>query len=99
MACLLLLGPHEARGADRFAGMDPYVRAAMEKWQVPGLAIAVVKDGETVLARGYGVCEIGTDQRVNADTAFTLASSAKSFTAASVGMLVEEEKVRWDDPV
>jgi CubicO group peptidase (beta-lactamase class C family) len=85
--------------ADRFAGMDPYIHAALEKWQVPGLAIAVVKGGEIVLARGYGVCEIGTDRKVSADTAFTLASSAKSFTAAALGMLVEEGKLRWDDPV
>ena len=70
---------------DRFAGMDAYIRAAMEKWEVPGLAIAVVKDGEMVLARGYGVCEIGKDRKVTADTAFTIASCAKSFMAACRG--------------
>ena len=48
----------------RWAGMDAYVREAMQKWEVPGLAIAVVKDGEIVLARGYGVCEIGKDRKV-----------------------------------
>jgi CubicO group peptidase (beta-lactamase class C family)/dienelactone hydrolase len=88
-----------APGGDRFAGMDAYVRAAMEKWEVPGLAVAVVKDGETVLARGYGVCEVGKDRKVTPDTAFPLASTAKSLTAAAVALLVEEGKVRWDDPV
>ena len=88
-----------ARVGDRFAGMDPYIRAAMEKWEVPGLAIAVVKDGETVLARGYGVCELGKDRQVTKDTPFPIASCAKSFLAASVGMLVEEGRLRWDDPV
>ncbi len=98
-ACWVIIHPPAARGGDRFAGMDPYIRAALEKWQVPGLAIAVVKDGEIVLARGYGLCEIGKDRKVSADTAFNLASSAKSFLAASVGMLVEEGKLSWDDPV
>ena len=53
-AAFLVLVPHTAGGADRFAGMDAYVPEAMQKLEVPGLAIAVVKDGEVVLARGYG---------------------------------------------
>ena len=88
-----------SRDGDRFSGMDTYIRAAMGKWQVPGLAIAVVKDDEVVLARGYGVCELGKDRRVTTDTAFPLASSWKSFLAAAVGLLVAEGKLRWDDPV
>src|SRR5262249_9748523 len=94
--------PNDGRpvhGDDPFAGMDPYVRAALEKWEVPGLAIAVVKDGEIVLARGYGVGEVGKDRKVSADTAFPTGSCAKSFVAAAVGILVEEGKLRWDDPV
>lgn len=91
--------PQAARAYTRFAGMDAYIRAAMTKWEVPGLAIAVVKDGEMVLARGYGVCVLGKDHKVSADTAFNIASCAKSFMAASVGMLVEDGKLRWDDPV
>jgi CubicO group peptidase (beta-lactamase class C family)/pimeloyl-ACP methyl ester carboxylesterase len=87
------------RRGDQFAGMDPYVRAALKKWEVPGLAIAVVKDGKVVLARGYGVCEVGKDRKVSADTAFPIASCAKSFVASAVGLLVEEGKLRWDDPV
>jgi len=79
--------------------MDQYVQDAMKKWEVPGLAIAVVKDGETVLARGYGVCEIGSNRAVTKDTVFSIASCTKPFTAASVGMLVDEGKVIWDDPV
>ena len=71
----------------------------MKTWEVPGLALAVVKDGEIVLVRGYGVGEIGGDRQVNADTVFTIASCTKAFTAAAVGLLVEEGKLRWDDPV
>ncbi|MEX2121347.1 MAG: serine hydrolase [Pirellulales bacterium] len=95
----LALGPQNARGGDRFGGMDAYIREAMDTWRVPGLAIAVVKDGETVLARGYGVSELGKDRKVRADTVFSIASCAKSFMAACVGLLVEEGKLGWDDPV
>lgn len=88
-----------ACGGDRFAGLDPYVGAALEKWQVPGLAIAVVKDDELVLARGYGLCETGKQRQVSVDTAFHLASAAKPLLAASVAVLVEDGKLHWDDPV
>src|SRR5262245_57346661 len=94
-AACLLLGGWSAVAADRFAGLDPYVHEAMKKWEVPGLAIAVVKDGKVVLARGYGVCELGTDRKVTADTPFTIASCTKSFTATALGILVEEGMLRW----
>ena len=99
MPMWMTIDPPPARADDPFTGMDPYIRAALEKWQVPGLTIAVVKDGEIVLARGYGLCETGTDKQVTADTAFNLASCEKSFVAACVGRLVDDGKLRWDDPV
>jgi CubicO group peptidase (beta-lactamase class C family) len=99
LAWLLFPGAGAAGAADPFAGLDAYVEDAMKTWEVPGLAIAVVKDGETVLARGYGVCELGGHRAVTADTVFPIASCTKSFTAACVGMLVDEGKVGWDDPV
>lgn len=71
----------------------------MREWEVPGLAIAVVKDDAVVFARGYGVREMGRPERVDENTVFAIASITKSFTSASVGMLVDEGKVRWDDPV
>ncbi|MBI3468668.1 MAG: serine hydrolase [Planctomycetes bacterium] len=88
-----------ARADDRFAALDSYVAEAMEKWQVPGLAMAVVKDGEVVLARGYGVRQLGGDSPVTAETMFSIASCTKSFTAACIAMLVDEGKLNWDDPV
>lgn len=71
----------------------------MKKWEVPGLAIAVVKDGRTVLSCGFGVCETGHDRPVTADTFFSIASCNKTFTAATVGLLVDQGKLNWDDPV
>jgi CubicO group peptidase (beta-lactamase class C family) len=87
------------QAAERFAALDAYVASAMITWEVPGLAIAVVKDGKVALVRGYGVCELGKDRKVTADSIFTIASCTKSFVAACVGLLVEDGKLRWDDPV
>jgi CubicO group peptidase (beta-lactamase class C family) len=84
---------------DRFASMDAYIKAAMAKWRVPALSIAVVKDDKVVLARGYGVRQLGTQNPVDGETLFRLASIVKTFTAASVGLLIDEGKLRWDDPV
>jgi CubicO group peptidase (beta-lactamase class C family) len=79
--------------------LDSYARTAMAQWKAPGLAIAVVKDGRVVIARGYGVRELGKPDRVNADTLFDIGSNTKAFTAAALGTLVSTGKLRWDDPV
>ena len=79
--------------------MDEYISAAMQEWQVPGLAVAVVKDGEILVARGYGLRQVDTDQRVTVDTVFPIASCTKSFTAAAVAIYVDQDKLDWDDPV
>ncbi len=71
----------------------------MADWKVPGLAVAVVKDGKLVVARGYGVRELGKPGQVDADTLFTIASNTKAFSAAALGTLVAQNKLHWDDPV
>lgn len=81
------------------AGLDAYVHKAMKQWKVPGLAVAVVKDGKVVFARGYGVRELGKPGRVDADTLFTIGSNSKAFTAAALGTLVAAGKLEWDAPV
>ncbi len=68
-------------------------------WETPGVAIAVVKDGETIFAQGFGTRTIGKDDPVDADTLFAIGSTTKAFTAAAIGMLVDEGKLDWDDPV
>ena len=80
-------------------GLDQYIEQAMTAWQVPGVAIAVVKDDSVIYARGFGVRELGKPERVDANTVFAIASTTKAFTAALIGMLVDENKVRWDDAV
>jgi len=80
-------------------GLDAYVQQVMHDWHVPGLAIAVVKDGKVVLARGYGVRELGKSGAVDADTLFDIASNTKAFTVAALGTLVASGKLEWDTPV
>jgi CubicO group peptidase (beta-lactamase class C family) len=80
-------------------GLDEYVQQAMKEWEVPGLALAVVKDDAVVLARGYGVRKLGEAAAVDERTLFAIASCSKAFTAAALAMLVEEGKLGWDDPV
>jgi len=99
LTCLVMRGTERVHGEDRFDGLDAYVAAAKDRWEVPGLALAVVKDGEVVLARGYGICELGTSRNVTPDTAFDIASCAKTFTAASLALLIDDGKLNWDDPV
>ena len=81
------------------AGLEEYIQSAMRDWGVPGLAIAVVKDGSVVLARGFGVRNMETGAPVSAETVFGIGSVTKSFTATALAMLVDEHKVSWDAPV
>ncbi|HXG91089.1 MAG TPA: serine hydrolase [Blastocatellia bacterium] len=79
--------------------LDAYVARALKEFDVPGLAVAIVKDGKVVLAKGYGVRKLGESTPVDAHTLFGIASNTKAFTAAALAMLVDEGKVNWDDPV
>jgi CubicO group peptidase (beta-lactamase class C family) len=79
------------------SGLDEYCQQAIADWQVPGIAVAVIRDGKLSLARGYGVRELGKDASVDENTIFDIASCTKSFTAAMVGKLVDQNKLRWDD--
>lgn len=80
-------------------GLDDYVTEAMAAWEVPGLALAVVKDDSVVYARGYGTRRRGQDAPVDPNTLFAIGSSSKAFTSASLAILSGEGKVSWDDPV
>ena len=79
--------------------IDAWVARAMKTFDVPGVGLAVVKDGKVVAARGYGVRKLGSPEPVDGKTLFGIASNSKVFTAAALGLLVEEGKVQWDAPV
>ena len=79
--------------------LDEYVAKAIKDAEIPGFAIAIVKDGKIIVAKGYGVRELGKPELVNEDTIFDTASLTKSFTAAVIASLVDEKKMTWDAPV
>ncbi len=78
---------------------DEYVESAMQKAELPGMAIGVVRDGKPVLLKGYGVRKLGDPAKVDQDTLFQIGSTTKAFTAAGLAMLVDEGKLKWDAPV
>jgi CubicO group peptidase (beta-lactamase class C family) len=78
---------------------DDLVARAMKDWRVPGLALAVAKDGKIVIERGYGVRQLGQSAPVDSHTLFAIGSTTKAMTAALVGMLVDDKLLAWDDPV
>src|SRR6185503_18753765 len=78
---------------------DSYAARVLNEFQVPGIAVAIVKDGKVVLAKGYGVRKLGESAPVDAHTLFGIASNTKAFTSAALAMLVDEGKITWDDPV
>jgi len=80
-------------------GFDAYVARVMSTFEVPGIAIAIVKDGRVLLAKGYGVRKLGDPTPVDDHTLFGIASNTKAFTATAIGILVEEGKLEWDAPV
>ncbi len=99
LAALLLAAPAAAQRANSLAGLDAYVAQAVKDWSVPGLAIAVVQGDSALFMKGYGVRELGKPDPITPNTLFSIGSNTKSFTAAAIGMLVDEGKMRWDDKV
>jgi len=79
--------------------VDAYVHAEMQKRQIPGLALLVVRDGKIERAQGYGFSNVELNAPVRPETIFQSGSMGKQFTAAAVMMLVEQGKLRLDDPL
>lgn len=77
--------------------LDDVVSRSMKTFNVPGIAVAIIKDGKVVISKGYGVSNIKTQQKVDGNTLFGIASNSKAFTSAALGMLVDEGKLNWDD--
>ncbi|HRA54956.1 MAG TPA: serine hydrolase domain-containing protein, partial [Thermoflexales bacterium] len=84
---------------DRLPGLDATVRAILRDWRVPGLALAVVADGEVLDARGYGYADLEQKRPVTPDTTFAIGSCTKAFTTTALAMLVERGALDWDRPV
>ena len=98
---LMLLIPASlyAQEAAELEGLNDFVERGMADWEIPGMAVGVVKDGELVHAKGYGVKKLGEDDPVDEHTLFGVASTSKAMTAMTLAMMVDEGKLDWDDPV
>ncbi|MFN8343611.1 MAG: serine hydrolase [Spirosomataceae bacterium] len=81
------------------AEIDALVERTLKTFDVPGIAVAVVKDGQVIHAKGYGVRSLNTKEKVNGNTLFGIASNSKAFTSAALGMLIDEKKLKWDTKV
>src|SRR6266849_3319034 len=95
MVCVQILPAKIAPPAD----LDSFVAKALKTFEVPGLSVAIVKDGKTVLAKGYGVRKMGNPTPVDENTLFGIGSNTKAFTSAALATLVDEGKISWDDRV
>lgn len=95
----VLIAASPAMAQDPIGDLDSYVLSVLRDWNAPGIAVAVVKDDQVVYAKGFGVREVGGSAPVDEHTIFAIASTSKAFTAAALGMLVDDGRLRWDDRV
>jgi CubicO group peptidase (beta-lactamase class C family) len=79
--------------------IDSSVERAMRELHVPGVAVGIIQDRKVILAKGFGVRQLGKSAPVTPDTIFAVGSMTKSFTAVTVAAMVDENKLDWDKPV
>jgi len=79
--------------------LDSYVNRGLQQWQIPGAAVLIVKDGKIVVAKGYGVKEVGTNDKVDENTLFMIGSNTKAFTGTLLALLEQEQKIKLEDKV
>lgn len=97
----LLLMPMVVLGQD-FAPIEQRIQKAMKTFNVPGVAVAVVKDDKLIYSKGFGLKNLdasGVSNKVDSRTLFGIASNTKAFTTAAIAMLIDEGKLQWDDKV
>lgn len=98
-ALALLAHPVAAQTAGDLKGLDQAVAAMMAEFHVPGLGVGIIKDGQVVLAKGYGFRDVEAKAPVTPRTLFAIGSNSKSFTVVLMGMLVDQKKLEWNKPV
>ncbi len=98
---ILLIGASifvQSQNAD-LQKLDTYFEKAAKDWGIPGMSVGIVKNGEIVFSKGYGVLEVGKPEKPDGNTLYAIASNSKAFTSAIIAMLVQEGKLNWDDKV
>jgi len=96
---LLLMMGTKAQPAFVTDSLDVYISREMARWNIPGVAIAIVKDGKVVVMKGYGITGLDTKKKVNENTLFRIGSCTKAFTATCVSLLDYQKKISLDDPI
>lgn len=79
--------------------LDKYIEREMKRWNIPGSAIAIVKDGKVAAMKGYGIRETGKTDKVDENTLFQIASNSKAFTATSLALLHHQKRLSLDDEI
>lgn len=103
LLCLSLVTQAQKKGSTdldkKVKDFDTYAQQALKQWDVVGASVAVVKDGKVIYIKSYGVRDLNTGKPVTNETLFSIGSTTKAMTAVCLGMLVDEGKVNWNDPV
>ncbi len=94
-----LMSHLQAQVPDEIDDLDEFVERGLQDWDIPGMAVGIVHEGEVIHARGYGEKKLGEGDPVDEETLFGVASTTKAMTAAALGMMVDEGKLDWDDRV
>jgi CubicO group peptidase (beta-lactamase class C family) len=93
----------QAQKADRSKfipdSLDNYINRALTNWRIPGAAVCIIKDNKIVLMKGYGIKELGLNNKVDENTLFMIGSNTKAFTATALAMLQSQGKLSLDDKV
>ena len=83
----------------QFTNIRKFIRQSMKSWKVPGVALAIIKNGKVIFSEGFGYRDIKNKKKVTAQTIFAIASCSKAFTTMAMGVLADEKKLDWDKPV
>ncbi|MDH5433628.1 MAG: serine hydrolase [Gammaproteobacteria bacterium] len=84
---------------NKSASIDRFVSEVMKEYQVPGISVGIMENGQIIHQKSYGIANLKTQQPVDVNTIFKIASNSKAFTSAALAILVEQEKLSWDDKV
>jgi CubicO group peptidase (beta-lactamase class C family) len=95
--CCFILANTKAQLSETY--IDSLVKATLKTFDVPGIAVGIIKDGKLIHAKGYGVRSLKNNLGVDENTLFGIASNSKAFTSAALAMLIDEGKLKWDDKV
>ncbi len=102
--CFVLLGTNVfAQRIDRSKfiadSLDSYINRALTNWRIPGAAVCIVKDNKVILMKGYGVKEMGLNNKIDENTLFMIGSNTKAFTATALAMLQDQKQISLDDKI